>query len=450
MKSAVAVITSLATFVLIPTAAWARIIHVPDSISTIQAGITAAVNGDTVLVDSGVYQECINFQGKAILVASNFIFSNDTADIENTVIDANRAGSVVTFANGEDTNSVLTGFTIRNGFATNGGGVYCRVASSPIIRSNIIENNSTSADGAGVYITDSAAPIVIGNIIRHNSTPYWGGGIYVFDGSSPALIRNIIYNNGSTSRAGSASALLPEPGSGPFTVAGRFIRTLPAGAELISCGGGILVTNYTGLPTRPLILNNTIDGNTVSDRGGGIFSNLAEPDIRNNIITANQGYGIYHQGTAITVSYNDIWGNATNTGGTVQLGPGSLSANPCYVDSAANNFHLQANSPCIDSGDPTSPPDPDGTRADMGAYYHHHVAISEARLARVQPLQITPNPFCHCARIRNWSGPVSIYDPAGRLVQNCLGTTIGTDLTPGAYLVQAQGLAPVWVVKLAR
>ena len=32
-------------------------------------------------------------------------------------------------------------------------------------------------------------------------------------------------------------------------------------------------------------------------------------------------------------------------------------------------------SPCIDTGDPNSPVDPDGTRADMGAYYYPHVNV---------------------------------------------------------------------------
>ena len=92
-------------------------IHVPADYSTIQAGIDAAQNGNIVLVDDGTYLENINFNGKAITVASNFIIDEDTNHISNTIIDGSQpsnpdSASVVTFESGEDTTSVLYGFKI--------------------------------------------------------------------------------------------------------------------------------------------------------------------------------------------------------------------------------------------------------------------------------------------------------------------------------------------------
>lgn len=46
---------------------------------------------------------------------------------------------------------------------------------------------------------------------------------------------------------------------------------------------------------------------------------------------------------------------------------GNLPGDPMLHDLAQGEVHLQARSPCIDSASPSSPPDPDGSAADMGA-----------------------------------------------------------------------------------
>jgi parallel beta-helix repeat protein len=51
------------------------------------------------------------------------------------------------------------------------------------------------------------------------------------------------------------------------------------------------------------------------------------------------------------------------------IGVGNLFLDPMFADSVLMNFELLADSPCIDSGDPSSPNDPDGSNADMGAYF---------------------------------------------------------------------------------
>ena len=63
-----------------------------------------------------------------------------------------------------------------------------------------------------------------------------------------------------------------------------------------------------------------------------------------------------------TISYSNVEGG--------WLGTGNIDLEPEFVDEANGNFHLLPTSACIDSGDPASPEDPDGTRADMGAYYY--------------------------------------------------------------------------------
>jgi hypothetical protein len=108
-------------------------LNVPGEYPTIQAAISAAGDGDTVLVAPGTYVENIDFLGKAITVKS-------TGGPDVTCIDGNQASSVVTFKNGEGPDSVLEGFEIKNGFTDQGGGVICQLA-DPTVKNNTITGN---------------------------------------------------------------------------------------------------------------------------------------------------------------------------------------------------------------------------------------------------------------------------------------------------------------------
>ena len=107
---------------------YAQIIHVPGDYATIQAGINAATDGDTVMVAEDTYYENIRFMGKAITVAREYVIDGDSSHIINTIIDGSQAidpdsAATVMFINGEDTTSVLNGFTITGGYGFPEGGM---------------------------------------------------------------------------------------------------------------------------------------------------------------------------------------------------------------------------------------------------------------------------------------------------------------------------------------
>jgi predicted outer membrane repeat protein len=181
--------------------ALSKTINVPTDKSTIQAGINAATDGDTILVQPETYVENINFNGKNIVVASLFLTTRDTSYISQTVIDGDSNGSVVIFENGEDSTAILVGFILQNGLApgldeyppeyNNGGGIHCR-SSSPTLIYLVIQNNS-AVDGGGIYCGNNANPEIHDVKILNNDADR-GGGIGCWD-SSPKIYNSTISGN---------------------------------------------------------------------------------------------------------------------------------------------------------------------------------------------------------------------------------------------------------------
>ena len=163
----------------------ATTIHVPGDYATIQAGIGAAINGDTVLVQPGTYVENINYNGKNIVVQGE--------DKETTIIDGNQLTSVVHFENGEDSTAVLDGFTITNGRGWDGGGITCQISSNPTLSNLIITGNSASYEGGGISCKNYSSPSLVNVTSTGNSAEY-GGGIYS-QYSSPSLVNVTISGN---------------------------------------------------------------------------------------------------------------------------------------------------------------------------------------------------------------------------------------------------------------
>ncbi len=185
---------------------------------TIQKGIESASHGDTVLVEGGLYVENINFYGKAILVGSRFIFDGLESTIESTIIDGNQAGRVITFDSGEDSTSVIRGFTITGGYAAYGAGIRC-YGSSPTIADNFLLENvsSTSMGGPAIHCSNGSSAKIYRNLIHNCTGPAaialitecharvinntvcdntWGG-ISIQAGSRAYVKNNIFYNNNS-------------------------------------------------------------------------------------------------------------------------------------------------------------------------------------------------------------------------------------------------------------
>ncbi|MCD6161788.1 MAG: hypothetical protein J7K40_05170 [candidate division Zixibacteria bacterium] len=161
----------------------ATIIEVPEDYSTIQAGIDASLDGDTVLVEPYTYFENIKFNGHNLMLGSLFLTTGDTSYISQTIIDGNSSGSVITCDSSENITVTITGFKIQNGVGNiSGGGIFC-YCSDPTITHNIISENG-AVYGGGICCVCSN-PKIFNNIISGNSS-FYGGGIFCYD-SDPLI-----------------------------------------------------------------------------------------------------------------------------------------------------------------------------------------------------------------------------------------------------------------------
>jgi parallel beta-helix repeat protein/predicted outer membrane repeat protein len=283
-----------------------------DPFRTIQHAIDVSIHFDTVVVETGTYAENINIYLKRILLGSNYMFSGDTLDIQNTIIDGNLDNSVVTFAFC-DSLTAITGFTIRNGDADLGGGIHC-FRSSPSIIYNTVSGNSANT-GGGIYCDGDFDPIISDNNINGNTATWQGGGIASLDGSNPRITGNTISGNTALGRGG---GIYCSDATDPI-ISNNTIRGNVAGGEPNRYyeGGGIYCSE-----SQPIISDNTIDENTANDSGGGIFCRNSTPIISNNNIYGNTAYeywggGINCSSSHPTITGNTISGNTAYTGGGI-------------------------------------------------------------------------------------------------------------------------------------
>ena len=318
--------------------------------------------------------------------------------------------------------ATLTGNTISNNTATStsgigiGAGIYVGAAATIDIEWNTIANNNAQSHGGGFY-SDNAigyvpgTPKKLSNNVISSNTAHFGGGIN-FGGIVDLQIQsNVITNNtafgnnslGAGSGGGIYQISLGYTTISNNTIIGNTAQNKPGasadweygyGGGITTTGaldgvwrGGGLIKNNTiarntaegggaGIEVGSTalavdIVNNTIVSNTASAKaGGGIRIDQSEPPTANDNITVDSN--IVRGNTAVgsaqifvnipapanfLVKYTDIQGGWSGSGSN------NIDADPLFVNAALNDYHLQAASPCKDTGNPAL-----GAGTDMGAF----------------------------------------------------------------------------------
>lgn len=327
-------------------------LKVPGEYQTIQDAIDAAQDGSVIIVEPDTYYENINFKSKAITVRS--VNPDDSNIVESTIIDANGAGSVVTFAGTEGQDSVLQGFTITGGTGTeissgvwSGGGIRSPGGSPTICQNIIVGNFAKPGHGGGIYSRGSS--LIYKNKIMNNSASI-GGGMSL--GGAKAY-NNIVCCNIASSRGGGLYI------SSSTTIKNNIVYGNSAGTQ----GGGLHLSSAGG----STVTNNTIVANGSNEKGANLdISRSNNTTITNNIIAHGlNNAGVYVSNPddySISFKYNDVWNNEGGNYSRIEDRTGmegNISDDPLFVNPDVNDYHLQIDSSCINAGDPCFAAEPD-------------------------------------------------------------------------------------------
>ena len=253
----------------------------------------------------------------------------------------------------------IIGCTISNNTAERtGGGIYCESGSSPLITDCRIISNTTSSSGGGIAC-DESSPVIRNCTLRENSMVgdnCWGGGIYCHDDSSPSIGNCIIVQNSATGTSCKGGGLSCSYFSCPEVTNCTIARNSATGA---SCrGGGV----YSYNNSSPVIKNCTIADNDFSSFRDGIYCYNSSAILTNCIVWGTENKQIWAENSSLSISYSDIkegW-----------AGVGNISADPLFFLPEQENYHLEPDSPCIDTGtDCGVAEDIDGDYRPLGAGY---------------------------------------------------------------------------------
>lgn len=288
-------------------------------------------------------------------------------------------------------------------------------SSLPVSATTISFLNNIVSDSCGGLAANGTTLTIADNVFQRNRTPYNGpsGGALSVNGSTSTLLRNRFVKNRAENTYNENNSY-----GGAVSCSSTFL-TLQGNEFFMNYanrnGGAIYVgSGTTFIFANNLVISNSSAGMYGQQGGGGIFTYYVSTNlILNNTFYGNaslNGGGIYLDtgGTSSTtrnyVYNNIIWGNtATNSGGDVYVVSGgalrslynnnyhsmgglwdvalnNIDVAPLFVDALRGDYHLRANSLCLNSGNNAAPGlpvvDKDGNArigngvVDMGCYEH--------------------------------------------------------------------------------
>ena len=287
-----------------------------EAATNLAAAVAGSEDGQMVLVTNGLYA----LNATVTITNGVTVRSVDTNNPSATVIDGGLDARCFYLRH---SNAVVNGFAITRGSADKGAGAY--IATNGLVQNCLVYSNSATMDGGGIYCDHGGR--VRDCTIRDNTAGWSAGGIFCDNGGS--LDRCVIRGNTASSYYG----------GGVYAWAALSVRNCLISDNVVGTRDGGGVACYGGTP----LLNCTIASNTAAGTAGGVACDVAS-SVKNCIVYFNRA-GTDSNYTASASGQLSFCCSVPLPGGG-----NSFTNNPRFVDPATGDYHLAANSPCIDKG----------------------------------------------------------------------------------------------------
>ncbi|MBK6346316.1 MAG: right-handed parallel beta-helix repeat-containing protein [Bacteroidales bacterium] len=363
-------------------------------------------DGQTLIIEPGVwvkFTDRYRFNVKGRILAEGT--GENTGGIVFTAANPDRGWGHLVMDDIANTNgqSRLVNCLFEKGFAAvepevkGSGAVSIRNSNNIVISHCIFRENEGRIEigqrpNGGAIGMSNSSPFISHSVFYGNKAMY-GGAIDMDQNSSPAINRCLFYDN-----------------------------------EAVVCGGALVINKQS----NPTLINNTMVNNSTHHFGGGIIAaDNSNPVLVNNLLWGNTApvgsqISVKTADCNVFMSYCDVQYGLKDIQ-PYGIGNGTFTecfiTDPLFIDAPADIFMLDSIRPsvCIDAGDPYLPPDPDGSRSDIGVYCQTIAGITTSQPIAFREVKFSPNPFTDFTSItfalpENTRAEVDIYNALGNRV----------------------------------